>query len=310
MVVVLKAHVEQGVMARLTRFLTILNIALLPTLAWALDLGSLHWKPVSGQAPYVEIELHDKSQIDPSTIKARIASQEAYQAAGLTYDPALAATEVMAQAGPDGRVVLRLDRVPRDVKTLNLLLVVNNHVSLKLAEYRIDFRQEPRDIQPSLAGTSQFKTQPAAQANPENKTSRLVTKDDEPAAAAARNAVLAWAQAWSRRDVDSYIGAYTSDYAGPDQNGSRQAWMEQRRARILARNSISVALDNLRLDKHGDIFIAYFDQRYQSDGPIDRVHKRLSLVLDNGSWRIKREVILPRTLAVSQSDNSHLADRP
>jgi ketosteroid isomerase-like protein len=301
--------VGHRMLAWLFRRLTLLVIALGPQFAFALDIGTLHWKAVSGQAPSVIVELNDKTTIDTAVIKARIAPREAYAAAGLTYDPGLATVELVPQIGPDGHAVLRLDRLPANAQTLDLLIVVNNHVSLKLAEYRIDLRLESGDVPPSPAGTLQFKSRAAGPAKPENPAPVKQIKLDD-AAESVRSAVQAWAEAWSRRDVDAYLAAYTPDYAGAEAKGSRQAWVEQRRERILARNKISVVLKNLRVERCGDTFVVDFEQRYQSDGPADRVRKRLTLVSDNGRWLIKREVALPRPAAPVQSNISQAEENP
>ena len=108
---------------------------------------------------------------------------------------------------------------------------------------------------------------------------------------AARNALQAWAQAWSQRNVDAYVAAYTSDFSVAQT--THETWLEQRRNRILARNNIAVELSNIRLERKGETFVATFDQRYRSDGLSDRMRKQVVLIQDKGHWLIQRETALP-----------------
>jgi hypothetical protein len=56
-----------------------------------------------------------------------------------------------------------------------------------------------------------------------------------------RNAVLAWAKAWSQKDMTRYLGAYASSFT-PDKM-SRPKWESDRRARIVSKKTISVQGD-------------------------------------------------------------------
>jgi ketosteroid isomerase-like protein len=158
----------------------------------------------------------------------------------------------------------------------------------------LDLRRGEYEVKPSPAGTTQAKTN---QHRPSEARLSVTAAPENPAedreVSEARLAILAWAQAWSRRDVVSYLGAYTSDYAGNDAPSKRQAWIELRRSRILARKNISVELSALALIREGNLIIATFDQRYTSDGPASHVHKQMHLVSINGQWRIQSETTLP-----------------
>lgn len=268
-------------------------MAMAPWNATALEVGTLHWKPSAGQAPFAEIELSDKSPIDPGAIRVSIATREAYGVAELTYHPGLAETQISAQAGTGGRTVLRLTHIPLNAPDLDLLIVVSNRAQLSLAEYRIKPLSGAHDVPFSPVGTHQAALlatrknveppKPLRAANP------LPTND---ATVAARDAVIAWAQAWSQRDVQAYLGAYTPDFAGTPAKGTHLSWVEQRRTRILARKRISVELADLQLVRQGDTVTATFEQRYRSDGPVDHLRKRMVLVPVNGRWLIQFEAAL------------------
>lgn len=279
---------------RVSRTLTTVCLALTPWAAMALDVGTLHWKPASGQAPFAEIDVSDKDPIDPRALRVNIATREAYGVAGLTYHPGLASALINAQASA-GRVVLRVERLPPNVPALDLLVVVNSRDKLTLAEYRIDLQLGPHDVASSPVGTRQAtlaRQAAGTKAPPPLPAPATAPVAAEDALAAPGHAVLAWAQAWSRRDVDAYLAAYTPDYAGPRAKMTRQAWVDERRERIASRKDIAVEVSKLQLKRQGDTATATFVQRYRSDGPTDRMRKRLVLVQVNGRWLIQREIPL------------------
>lgn len=106
----------------------------------------------------------------------------------------------------------------------------------------------------------------------------------------AKSAVEAWAQAWSRRDVDAYIAAYVPDYAGRTAGGSREDWINERTERIKPRKSISVEISRLQLTDQKDSVVAQFNQTYRSDGIVIRSRKTLTLVPSSGGrWLIRSE---------------------
>lgn len=267
-------------------------LVLLPWSAMALEVGMLHWKPMPGLASFAVIDLNGTGPIDPHTIRVSIATQEAYAAAGLTYHPGLANVKVSAQAGGKNSTVLRLDHLPPNVPALDLLMVVSHRTSLSLAQYRLDLRPDSHDVGPSPLGTHYAAAPTVTTVAKPTRPLPASPAGDDPALVAARTAVLAWAQAWSQRQVDTYINAYTPDYAGAKAKGNRPSWVKQRRSHIEARKTISVELKNMALTRQDDTVTVTFEQRYRSDGPSDRVRKRLVLVSVNGRWLIQRETTL------------------
>lgn len=116
---------------------------------------------------------------------------------------------------------------------------------------------------------------PPAKASPQNPD------------AGVESAVMAWARAWARRDVDAYLSAYANDYhpAGL----TRATWERQRRVRIETPKSIDLSLDDLKIDQQGDAASATFRQTYRSDRLSSTVTKTLKLDLIGGAWRIVGE---------------------
>ncbi|MBC7954866.1 MAG: tetratricopeptide repeat protein [Cytophagales bacterium] len=99
-------------------------------------------------------------------------------------------------------------------------------------------------------------------------------------------AATAWASAWSRKDMNAYLGAYTPDYAA---GKTRKAWEEERRARILGKRSISVVLSDFDTKLQGDKAVVQFRQSYTADALKVSSRKRLEMVNVSGRWLIQKE---------------------
>lgn len=103
-------------------------------------------------------------------------------------------------------------------------------------------------------------------------------------------AVRAWAQAWSDRDVEAYVGAYAPDFKGGA--ADPQAWRRDRSARIAATSRIEVRLTELRVRVDGDRAQATFVQSFDSSIPRSRARtgKTLELQRIQGRWLIREEI--------------------
>ncbi len=107
--------------------------------------------------------------------------------------------------------------------------------------------------------------------------------------AAIRAAAASWAAAWSSKDVEAYLGYYATDF-DPPENMSREAWEQQRRQRLQRPAHISVELDWIGAAVHEDGSADLsFTQTYKSPTYSDQVVKTLSMVLENGQWKIRGE---------------------
>ncbi|MFN5167212.1 MAG: FimV family protein, partial [Pseudomonadota bacterium] len=78
------------------------------TQAWALGLGRLTVQSSLGETLRAEIEVTSITPEEAGSLRLRVASPEAYRAAGVEYNPALTSAQVVLQQSPDGRSVLRL----------------------------------------------------------------------------------------------------------------------------------------------------------------------------------------------------------
>ena len=111
---------------------------------------------------------------------------------------------------------------------------------------------------------------------------------DADAVKSAQAAVLAWAQAWSDRDMTAYLKAYSPQFT-PSGKMTRSAWEKDRRDRILGKSSISVKLSDLKIELNGDKAVARFRQAYKADALAVSSHKTLDMHKVNNHWLITRE---------------------
>jgi len=102
-------------------------------------------------------------------------------------------------------------------------------------------------------------------------------------------AVNGWAQAWSKQDVDGYLGYYAKDFQIPG-GEARDAWEKTRRTRISGAKSIQVGIDSPNVTMHSpEQASVSFRQTYRSDKLNTKSRKTLELVKLDGRWLIREE---------------------
>ena len=98
----------------------------------------------------------------------------------------------------------------------------------------------------------------------------------------------AWAQAWSDKNMQAYLAAYSQQFAPAGQ--SHSSWTKDRTARIVGKSSISVALSDMDVSVDGDKAVAKFRQAYKADALNVTSRKTLELQHTGGRWLITKEV--------------------
>src|SRR5438477_11393805 len=141
---------------------------------------------------------------------------------------------------------------------------------------------------------------PAAKETPPPAAPAVAQKAPEkPAPAAAEKSADAsadvlktvneWAQAWSKRDVDGYLGYYAKDFKTPA-GEAREEWEKSRRSRIAGAKTIQVAVDSAKVTMQGpEQASVSFRQTYRSDKLNTKSRKTLELVKADGRWLIREE---------------------
>jgi tetratricopeptide (TPR) repeat protein len=101
-------------------------------------------------------------------------------------------------------------------------------------------------------------------------------------------AIVAWAKAWSSKNMESYFSSYGSDF---DNGGkaSRKEWETERSARITSKSNITVRISNLSVTVKGNRATAVFRQDYNADKLAVSSRKTLQLVQSGGRWVIVSE---------------------
>ena len=117
---------------------------------------------------------------------------------------------------------------------------------------------------------------------------------EKPAANANPNAEIVkslngWAQAWSNKDADGYLSYYARDFKTP-KGEPRAQWEKERRGRIAAPRSISVAIASPKVTMHGNNQASVtFRQTYRSDVFKASSTKTIVMVREGGRWQIQQE---------------------
>jgi tetratricopeptide (TPR) repeat protein len=101
-------------------------------------------------------------------------------------------------------------------------------------------------------------------------------------------AVRAWADAWSEKDVTTYLGSYGQNFDTPG-NQPRKVWEADRRARIVGKSRISVKLSNLSVSVQGGKAVAKFKQDYSANSLNVSSRKTLDLAKVGERWVIVKE---------------------
>ncbi len=133
-----------------------------------------------------------------------------------------------------------------------------------------------------------IKTTPAAEPPPAPATSGEETARQ--IRTEVKQAVLGWAEYWSSKNVTGYLSSYSKHFQYPPEFPRRKSW-EDRRRRIISRaGAIRVTLDELRIKLlNANRAQAIFKQRYWSPRYKDQVKKTLSMIREDGAWKIIRE---------------------
>ena len=141
--------------------------------AWALGLGRLVVQSSLGESLRAEIDVSSLTPDEASNLKLRVASPDAYKAAGIDYNAVLPGTQVVLQRRADGRPYLRItsDRVVQE-PFVDLILELTWNNGRLVREYTLLFDPPttrsarpaaPETIAPAVAAAAPA---PAAQARP------------------------------------------------------------------------------------------------------------------------------------------------
>jgi pilus assembly protein FimV len=146
--------------------------------AHALALGRVNVLSSIGEPLRAEIDIPDITAEEASTLKTSIASGDAFRAAGLEYNAALASAQLTLQRRPDGRAYLRLtsDR-PINEPFVDLILQANWATGRVVRDYTMLFdppNLKAQAAEPTITAPSSIR--PMAKADAPSAPSRATTE--------------------------------------------------------------------------------------------------------------------------------------
>jgi tetratricopeptide (TPR) repeat protein len=156
------------------------------------------------------------------------------------------------------------------------------------AQAPIAIAQKPAEAPKPVAEKPKPAEKPAAVEKPA-ADKPAAAKPAADASAEVLAAVNGWAQAWARRDADSYLSYYAADFKVPGKE-SRAAWEKGRRARLGAAKTIKVGIGSPKVTMSGgNAASVVFQQNYQSDTFKSSGRKTLVMAKSDGGWKIREE---------------------
>lgn len=171
----------------------------------------------------------------------------------------------------------------------------NAGVAPKLSLIRNLFAADAKGVRPGtvVASTTPTPTQPATATRPAAATPEPATTPPPAMATGGdmdnvKDAVQAWAKAWSSKNMQAYLGAYAPGFTPPG-GQSRKDWEADRRARIVPRNRIDVDISDVNVSVNGDRATVRFRQTYSSDNLNVTSRKTLDMLKSGNRWLILRE---------------------
>ena len=140
-------------------------------------------------------------------------------------------------------------------------------------------KKSATDVKPPAASAK------SAAAKPAEKQARAQDGNTE----TVLQTVLAWAGAWSKQNVESYLAFYAADFKTP-KGEDRSQWETSRRERIAKPKKIEVVIESPKVTFKGDSSaVVTFRQIYRSDSLKISGSKTLVLVRRDGRWQIQQE---------------------
>lgn len=106
--------------------------------------------------------------------------------------------------------------------------------------------------------------------------------------AALSEALNQWRQAWSAKNVPSYLSFYGPSFV-PPKGLSRKTWEASRKQRISSKEKINIAIQNLQLQISDNKATTKFTQIYSDERLRITDHKTLVWQKHNGRWLIQLE---------------------
>jgi hypothetical protein len=100
--------------------------------------------------------------------------------------------------------------------------------------------------------------------------------------------VAVWAEAWSERNTDRMMSAYSPTFAAPE-GTTREAWLEQRREQVATGPVPTAGVQGLKMTQPTpERRVATFAQRFGNN----TIRRELTFARENSFWRIVGERVI------------------
>jgi hypothetical protein len=104
------------------------------------------------------------------------------------------------------------------------------------------------------------------------------------------NALLGWAYAWAKQDVNSYLDYYAANFTPENSQLSRADWVVLRKMRLLKPKKIELNLADIVLNVNTEpVQQVIFSQSYKSDTFHDEIIKSITFIQQKNQWKILTE---------------------
>ncbi len=129
-----------------------------------------------------------------------------------------------------------------------------------------------------------------AEIMPQVQKQETVTKTaEEVDISRVESRIVAWSEAWSEQDPDSYLEFYSADFK-PLGSSSLATWQKQRRDRLKSPKFIKIGISNMQTTILSPTAVGVkLKQSYKSDRFAEKSIKLLLLKLEQDQWRIALE---------------------
>ncbi len=167
--------------------------------------------------------------------------------------------------------------------------IAEDDVVALLSKLSIGAEDEPVENKPALV-QSQLTPLPSV-----NVAEALEDKDnpENTDTAKVQQHVLAWAKAWSSKDLEAYYQSYSRNFSSRKYR-THAHWKRERAKRIQKANSINVRVESLKVTMTSHVTAkATFKQIYKSHNYSDAIEKNFRLIKTDGAWKISDEYSRP-----------------
>ncbi|MBF0108489.1 MAG: tetratricopeptide repeat protein [Magnetococcales bacterium] len=160
-------------------------------------------------------------------------------------------------------------------------------------EVSADVKQDSSPASPEIPSAMVVPESPAAAPDPPAPPAPPAQPEDPAVQIKGEigRSIEQWARDWSEKNTRGYLDAYAVRFQVPAPFTSRAVW-EARRSQVIGQSggSISIDISDLKVTiLNPGRAQATFKQDYRSPSYKDTVRKTLSMVLENGRWKIVRE---------------------